>query len=227
MSDPAALVLPEVSPLPVPADLPERLAAVGVKVGPEVLERVGEHLARLLAMAGQVNLTSISDPGEAWTRHGFDALTLLPGLAGFPAGSRVIDVGSGGGVPGVELALARPDLRFVLAESNARKAAFLAALVAAMGLGNVEVRHARSEALVAEGEGRAFDAAVGRAIGRMDALLPMVAPLVRPGGRVLLIKGSRVEDELADARRMLARQRCQISRVVPTPTGKVVVLAVS
>ncbi len=222
-----AIPLPAPAPLPVPSDLPERLAAVGVRVDGAVLARIGDYLARLLAMNAHVNLTAITDPAEAWTRHAFDALTLLPGLAGFPAGARVVDVGSGGGVPGIVLAIARPDLAFTLVESTTKKAAFLVAVAEALGLSNVTVRAERAEKLLAEGLRGAFDVATARAVARLDTLLPWTAPFVRPGGRLLLIKGERAEEELADAKKVLARQRCQHVRTAHTPTGRIVVLAVS
>jgi 16S rRNA (guanine527-N7)-methyltransferase len=222
-----ALPLPASTPLPVPSDLGARLAAVGVTVDAPTLARVGDYLARLLAMNEHVNLTAITDPDEAWTRHGFDALTLLPGLTSFRAGSRVIDIGSGGGVPGIVLALARPDLSFTLVESTAKKANFLVAVIEALGLANVTVRAERAEKLLADGLRGTFDVCTARAVARLDALLPWTAPFVRPGGRVLLIKGQQAETELAEARKVLARTRAQLVRVVPTPTGRVVVLAVS
>jgi len=221
------LPLPASTPLPVPDDLPARLAATGVRVDGDVLARTGDYLARLLAMNAHINLTAITDPAEAWTRHAFDALTLLPGLATFAAGSRVVDVGSGGGVPGIVLAIARPDLAFTLVESTAKKAAFLSAVVEGLGLANVTVRNDRAEKLLAEGLRGTFDVATARAVARLDALLPWTAPFVRPGGRVLLIKGEQAEVELAEAKKALGRHRCQHVRTVPTATGRVVVLAVS
>jgi 16S rRNA (guanine527-N7)-methyltransferase len=178
-------------------------------------------------MNEHINLTAVTDHAAAWERHVFDALTLLPPLATFPAGARVVDVGSGGGVPGVILAIARPDLQFTLVESTGKKAKFLEDVSVALGLGNVVVRAERAEALLASDLRGAFDVATARAVARVDKLLPWTAPFVRRGGRVLLIKGEQAEQELADARKVLARTRCQLVRIVVTPTGRVVQLAVS
>lgn len=221
------LPLPAPPPLPVPADLPDRLAALGVSVAPDALAQIGDFLARLLAMNEHLNLTAITDPAEAWTRHALDALTLVRGLERLPADARVVDVGSGGGVPGIVLAIARPDLVFTLVESTGKKAAFLSGVAEALGLANITVRAERAEKLVADGLRGEFDACTARAVARLDTLLPWTAPFVRPGGRLLLIKGERAEEELEAARKVLARQRCQLVRVVPTPTGRVVVLAKS
>src|SRR5690606_12135457 len=117
--------------------LRDRLAAIGVALDDVAIGRLGDFLARLLAMNEQVNLTSITDPDGAWTRHALDALTLVPHLADLPAGARVLDVGSGGGVPGIPLAIARPDLRVTLVEATEKKCAFLRGVADAIGLPGV------------------------------------------------------------------------------------------
>src|SRR5690349_15133010 len=93
----APLPLPETPPLSPPESFASGLAAIGASVDTAAISRLGDFLARLLAMNEQCNLTAITDPVEAWTRHGLDALSLLPLLADLPAGARVLDVGSGGG----------------------------------------------------------------------------------------------------------------------------------
>lgn len=102
------LELPNPVPLAPPEGFGARLAAIGVDVDVTVLTRLGDYLARLLAMNEQMNLTAIEDPAAAWEKHVLDALTLVPLLAEIGAGSRLVDVGSGGGLPGVPLAVARP-----------------------------------------------------------------------------------------------------------------------
>ncbi|HBS28956.1 MAG TPA: hypothetical protein DEB06_05795 [Phycisphaerales bacterium] len=128
--------------LPALAPAPGFLAlceSEGIAFEPGDVERLGRFLAILLAGNEQVNLTAITEPEEAWRKHIFDALTLLPMLAELPEGARVMDVGSGGGVPGVPLAIALPGLAFSLAEATEKKAQFLSAAVAALGLKNAAV----------------------------------------------------------------------------------------
>jgi 16S rRNA (guanine527-N7)-methyltransferase len=209
----APLPLPSPPPLAPPSDLAQRLGAIDVRLDDATLARIGGYLARLLAMNEQVNLTSITDPAEAWTRHAFDALTLLPHLAELPVGARVLDVGSGGGVPGIPLAIARPDLRFTLLEATEKKAAFLRAVSEALGLANVEVVAERAEQAAKGSLAASFDAVTARAVARLDTLLGWTAPFARTGGVLLLIKGARAPDELAEADM--------------TPTGRVVVLRVT
>lgn len=218
------LVLPTSVPLPVPADFGARLAAISVSLSPAVLAQLGDYLARLLAMNEQMNLTGIKEPEAAWERHILDALTLLPRLAGLTSGATLVDLGSGGGLPALPLAIARPDLAVTMVEATQKKAAFLSAVSAAMGLSNVSVRAERAEAL-GRGELRgAFDVVTARAVAPLVSLVPLAMPFVRPGGRVLLIKGQRADEELAEARSILAKLGAVHEETASTPTGRIVVL---
>jgi 16S rRNA (guanine527-N7)-methyltransferase len=219
--DRPALPLPEAAPLDVPADLRERLGALGVALDDAAVAKLARYLGLLLAANAQMNLTAITDPAEAWSRHALDALTLAPHV---PPSARVVDVGSGGGVPAIPLAIARPDARFTLVEATQKKAAFLAATAAALGLANVTVRAERAEAL-AEGPLRgAFDVVTARAVAKLAALVPLTAAFLPRNGTLLFIKGQRADEELAEAAPALARHRVAHVETVATPTGRVVVL---
>jgi 16S rRNA (guanine527-N7)-methyltransferase len=221
----APLPLPSPPPLEAPADFRARVEALGVTLEDAQLHTLGDYLARLLAMNEQLNLTAIREPGEAWTRHALDALSLVPHLADLPAGASVLDVGSGGGVPGIPLAIARPDLRVTLLDATAKKVAFLEAVTGALGLANVTTVAGRAEALLLD-RAATFDAVTARAVAKLAALLPWTAPFARAGGRVLLIKGERAEQELTEAARVLKKLRCVHERTTVTSTGRVVVLRV-
>jgi 16S rRNA (guanine527-N7)-methyltransferase len=197
---------------------------VGAALDDAALARLGDYLARLLAMNEQMNLTAIRSADDAWERHGLDALTLLPLLADVPAGARLVDVGSGGGVPGIPLAIARPDLAITLVEATQKKAAFLEAVSAALHLGNVAVHAERAEELGRDELREAFDVVTARAVGRVKVLVPLLLPFARPGALVLLIKGQRAEEELLEAKATLAKLGAVHEKTVPTPTGRVVVL---
>jgi 16S rRNA (guanine527-N7)-methyltransferase len=218
------LLLPTAAPLAPPDGFEARLAEIGIHLDPTVLAKLGDYLARLLAMNEQMNLTAIKEPIEAWEKHALDALTLVPLLVELGPGSSLVDVGSGGGLPGIPIAIARPDLRVTLVEATQKKAAFLSAVVAALGLANVAVRAERAEQLGAGELRGVFDAVTARAVARLTMLVPLTAPLAKPGGLVLLVKGQRADEELAEAKRTLAEQRTTHEKTVATPTGRIVVL---
>jgi len=218
------LALPDSAPLAVPEGFGARLAAIGVTLGAEMLAQLGDYLGRLLAMNELMNLTGIKTAEEAWERHVLDALALIPLRAEVPAGARVVDIGSGGGLPGVPLAIARPDLRVALVEATQKKAAFLSSVAGAMGLANVSVHGDRAERLGREELCGAFDVVTARAVGRLAVLVPLVLPFAKVGGVVLLIKGERAPEELAEAKKVLAQQKAAHETTVVTPTGRIVVL---
>lgn len=216
--------LPDAAPLDAPADLTERLAAIGVVLDATAVTRLRHYLALLIAMNERMNLTAITDPAEAWSRHALDALTLVPLIPPARKGLSLIDVGSGGGVPGIPLAIARPDLRITLVEATQKKAAFLEAVARALGLNNVRVIASRAEDLARTAHRGAHDVATARAVGRLAVLVPWTLPFVRRGGLALLIKGQRADEELAEAAPIIRHLGALHERTVETPTGRVVVL---
>ena len=186
----------------VPEWLNSELAAMELEVDRDAVERVHAYLTRLAEVNQRLNLTAFKEPELMWRRLALDSWTALPGM---PEAGAVCDVGTGGGFPGVPLAAARPDLRFVLLESTGKKARFVAEAAAACGLENVEVVQDRAEAF-GRGAGRAaFDVVVCRAVGALRVILEYGLPLTRVGGRFLAMKGPRVEQELEEASDALSR----------------------
>lgn len=220
------LELPSPPPLAVPSDFVPALGPLGVTLTQDQLARLGDYLARLLAMNERVNLTAVTDPISVWTRHALDGLSIVPALAELPAGAEVLDVGSGGGVPGIPLAIARPDLRVTLLEATQKKAIFLADVARALGLDNVSVIAERAEQVQDSELTGAFDAVTARAVAKLAVLVPWTAPFARDGARLVFIKGQRADQELREAKHTLARQRCVHERTTLTSTGRVVVLRV-
>lgn len=155
------------------------------------------YLQLLMDANQRMNLTRIPDLPAAELQHVADALTLLPYLP--PTPHRVADVGSGGGVPGIPLAILRPDARVVLIESTKKKAVFLKQTAAAIGLTNVMVLDLRAEEVGRSYDREQFDVAVARAVATIDWLAEWCLPLVAKGGKMLAMKGPKVLDELPDA----------------------------
>jgi 16S rRNA (guanine527-N7)-methyltransferase len=135
------------------------------------------------------NLTAVRDPAEMVTRHLLDSLALLPALYDVPV-SRLLDVGSGAGLPGLPLAMARPDWHVTLLDSNGKKARFLRHAVRTLGLPNVEVVEGRVEEHVPDAP---YDAIVSRAFAALGDFLALTARLLVPGGHWLAMKG-RLDD---------------------------------
>jgi len=136
------------------------------------------------------NLTAVRDPVEMVSHHLLDSLAVLP----FLAGPRVLDIGSGAGLPGIPLALARPGLEFVLLDSNAKKAAFLQQAVTTLGLKNVTIVRTRAEDFQAE---KKFDTLIVRAVASIPKLLAQAGHLMAADGQLLAMKGKVPETELA------------------------------
>ncbi|MEO1584271.1 MAG: 16S rRNA (guanine(527)-N(7))-methyltransferase RsmG [Planctomycetota bacterium] len=208
--------------------------AYGVSLDAGDADRLRSML-RILYDANQTtNLTAIRDPAEGWLRHVFDALTLLPLLAEATAEAdattgrlRIGDVGSGGGVPALVVAIAMPEADVTLLEATGRKCDFLRSAAGDLGLGNVSVVNGRAERAGAfpGGELRdAFDVVTARALGRVAVASELCVPLARVGGLVLLIKGQAADEELSEARQALHELHASHAGTVDSPTGRIVVL---
>ena len=167
----------------------------GDTLAPDQTLRLHRHLDLLLEHNRRLNLTAVRDRDLAEVRHTADALQLLPFL---PEAGEVLDLGSGGGVPGVPLAIVRPDLRFTLLDSVAKKADALRRMVEELALANVEVVAARAEAEPALRD--RYAVVVARAVAPLAKLWAWSRPLLVPGGVLLALKGRTGPAEAAGFR---------------------------
>jgi 16S rRNA (guanine527-N7)-methyltransferase len=187
-----------------------------------LLNRLTAYLHALLETNQAFNLTAVTDPETAWSRHIADSLSLLPWLAEAPEGP-LADVGSGGGLPALPLAIARPDRKFTLVEATGKKAAFLRDIAAELGLRNVQVEHARIEEFgQAAGARERFSVVTSRALSRLPVLLELTLPLLTLGGHALAIKGEQAADEVAESARALALLGGEHMNCIRTATGTIV-----
>jgi 16S rRNA (guanine527-N7)-methyltransferase len=168
-----------------------------------------EKYAELLADRGvERGLIGPAEADRIWERHLLNCAAVAHLL---PARSSLVDVGSGAGLPGIVLAMLSPESRVTLVEPLARRVDFLTEAVAELGLTNAEVVRGRAEDLAGQ---ISADVVTARAVAPLDKLAGLTLGLLRPGGRVLAIKGSGAEAELAKARPVLARLGVTDARVV-------------
>ena len=212
-------------PLAAPGEFAAEVNKLGIEFDPGDLERLGHYLAMLLHVNQHMNLTAVADPQELWMRHILDSLTLVPFIASVEAAT-VLDVGSGGGLPGLVLAVVMPEVSFTLLEATGKKARFLEEAARILKLANTTIVNDRAESIgVDRGRHREkYDLVTARAVGRLPVLLELTVPLAAVGGHVLAIKGQRAREEIDSARAALHLLHCRVSDTVDTPTGTIVVI---
>jgi 16S rRNA (guanine527-N7)-methyltransferase len=168
--------------------------------------------ARLLATAGvERGLIGPRERDRLWDRHLLNSAAIAEQVA---ADNRIADIGSGAGLPGIPLAIARPDVEVVLIEPLLRRSAFLSEAVEQLGLGNVTVVRGRAEDAAVRREYGALDAVTSRAVAALDKITRWSLPLLRPGGHILAMKGERAEAEVEEWRAAMTSLGVSEVRVV-------------
>lgn len=177
------------------------------------------HAALIAAAAGRVRVTAV-EGDDVVARHYGESLAVAAAIAAHAPGANVLgDVGSGGGYPGIVLACVFPGATVHLIEPLQKRAALLRETAAALGLANVQVHPLRAEEA---GRGllrEACAAVTARAVAALPVLLEYTAPLCRPGGLIVLPKGSALEAELAAAEPALATLGCRLEGVEAMPAA--------
>jgi len=210
----------------IPDFVPAELTRLGVRQEDRTLEQLDRYLKLLLEETERVNLTAVRDREEAWRRHVLDSLSLLPLLERDPPGARVIDVGSGGGLPGLPVALCRPDLRLTLLEATAKKARWLERCAAELGRPDLRIVNQRAESCGHDPEHRAgYAAALCRAVGALREIVEYCLPFLAIGGRLLAHKGAQAEEERVQAERAIRELGGGATGVIPAGVaGGVIVI---
>lgn len=187
------------------AALTEGLAALGLELPDDARAAIAGHVRLLLAWTGAINLTAIREPIAVARDHVLDSLAGVP-LLRERGVDQFIDLGSGGGYPGLPLAVAVPATRALLLEPVGKKAAFLDAVVAANGVGEtVEAAAVRAEALAGDRRHRGrWPAVTARAVGSLAELIELSFPLLEPGGVLVAWKRADLTVELDAAQRAIA-----------------------
>jgi len=169
--------------------LADGLAALGI-ADAALVERLSRYLDLIERWNRTYNLTAVRDREEMVTRHLIDSLAVLP----FIEEGALADLGSGAGLPGIPLAMARPGLAVTLVEANGKKARFLREAVRQLDLGNVRVAESRAESLAEPGR---YDCLTARAFGTLAELIRVGGHLLSPTGYLLALKGQRPDEEIA------------------------------
>jgi 16S rRNA (guanine527-N7)-methyltransferase len=180
------------------------LEALGLRLVPGARAAIDGHVRLLLAWTPAINLTAIREPGAVAVGHVIDSLTAVDAIRARGV-DRLLDLGSGGGFPGIPLAAALPDLRVTLLESIAKKARFLAVATQAVGLApRVSVLTARAEDLADEpAHGGGWPLVTVRAVASLADLVELAFPLLADGGALIAWKRGDAGDESAAARRAI------------------------
>ena len=191
--------LPELPPA-YDAALVAGLAALGLALDPDARRAIDDHVRLLLAWTSAINLTAIREPAAVAVAHVVDSLTAVAPLRARGI-TRLLDLGSGGGFPGIPLAVALPADRTLLVDSVAKKAGFLRTVAAATGRERSIVAEAvRAEALAHDARDReAWPAVTARAVASLADLVEVGLPLVAPGGVLVAWKRAPLDDELEAA----------------------------
>lgn len=165
------------------------------------LETTDDQVDLLLAFVSLIkkwnkayNLTAIRDQNEMLRLHILDSLAILP----FLTGQKIIDVGTGAGLPGIPLAIFKPDTQFTLLDSNSKKTRFVQQAVLELQLKNVEVVHGRAENLGRDGE---YDAVLSRAFASLNDIIKLTEYLLQAEGVLIAMKGQKPESELTKINR--------------------------
>jgi 16S rRNA (guanine527-N7)-methyltransferase len=174
-----------------PRQLDRGLEDLGLDLGSAQREALIGYLGLLVRWNRAYNLSAVRDPDMMVRRHLLDSLSILPWVDRGP----VLDVGTGAGLPGIPLAIARPALNFSLLDSNSKKTRFVQQVVGELGLANVEVIRSRVENL---DRPQHYALIVARAFASLGDLFAATAALLAPGGSCLAMKGVQPQDELGE-----------------------------
>lgn len=182
----------------------ERLQAglerLGVAADGVTLDRLARYHALLTEWNARIDLTAVLEPEEMVDRHYLDSAAPLA-LGLISQGARVIDVGTGAGLPGIPLCILRPDLRVTLLDAQRKRVTFLQAAIEALDLPAQAVHMRAEDAARDEAHREAYDVSVSRAVAATPTLLELTLPFVRVGGRAIAWKGPGLQAELEQARR--------------------------
>lgn len=188
--------------------------ASAVEIAGERIDTLRKFAVDLASRGEELGLIGPLELPRLWTRHLLNSAILAPLIT---TQARVADIGTGGGMPGLVLAIVRPDARFVLIEPMERRCNWLNEQIERLNLENVEVRRGRAEEYHGAFE---VDQVTARAVTALRKLIPLTAPLLRDGGEMLFLKGASVEEEIRTAEKVLRKHKIRGVEVEELGTGQ-------
>ena len=167
----------------------------------EQLEHFFEYMNLLIEWNEKMNLTAITEPEEVILKHFIDSITILKDI---PNNSKLVDVGTGAGFPGIPLSIMNSTLKITLVDSLNKRLIFLQEVVDKLGLDNIEIVHARAEEFGQNKKYREkFDIATSRAVANLSTLSEYLIPLVKVDGKVISMKASEAQEEINQAQKAI------------------------
>jgi 16S rRNA (guanine527-N7)-methyltransferase len=185
---------------------PEIEPAAAAAIFGDRIDLARGYAAALVRDGDLLGLLGPREMPKLWTRHILNSAVVAELV---PAGASVADIGSGAGLPGIPMAIALPNCQFTLIEPMERRSDWLKRLVEDLGLTNVTVLRARAEEV-----GEVFDVATARAVSALPKLLRMIVPMVRDGGLVLALKGSKAGEEIDEAKKLTKKLKIASFEIV-------------
>lgn len=175
---------------------------IGLSLSPEQIERFEIFYREILDWNQRVNLTSITEYDEVQIKHFLDSLTIVPVLTNIKSESalKLLDIGTGAGLPGIPLKIILPKIKLALLEATAKKVEFLQYIVSTLGLSNVEIIHGRAEDIARIGKHRkSYNIVISRAVAPLAVLAELGLPFCSSGGICIFLKKGDTKQEIVEA----------------------------
>ena len=182
-------------------EMSKKSKILGVRFSVEQIEQFYKYMNLLIEWNEKMNLTAITEPKEIILKHFIDSITILKYI---DDNSKLVDVGTGAGFPGVPLSIMNPTLKITLVDSLNKRLIFLQEVVKELNLKNIEIVHARAEEFGQNKNYREkFDIATSRAVANLATLSEYLVPLVKIGGKIISMKASNAQEEINDAQKAI------------------------
>lgn len=201
------------------AEIAAKICEMGINGSSKIASELVKYMKGILLWNEKINLTAIKNPGEFVVKHYFDSFPAAA-LDEFRKAETIIDVGTGGGFPGVPLASLYPEKKFVLADSLAKRLKVIDQVALESGIFNITTVHGRAEDLGRDSEYRErFDICVSRAVASLPVLLEYCLPFVKPGGTFIAYKGPDADEEVRKSQNALSKLCGKIDRIEDVSDG--------